>query len=111
MRAGLLRHRLQIQSLGGSPDSFGQTQPEWTTVATVWGQVEPLLGRERFTAQQVQAEVTHKITVRAREVSPADRIVFTDANGTERRFGILEVLKPSEREISLTLMAQEEVPA
>jgi SPP1 family predicted phage head-tail adaptor len=104
MRAGLLRHRLEVQSRAGSQDTYGQTLPEWTTTATVWGQVEPLLGRERFTAQQVQAEVTHKITLRARDVSPSNRIKFG-----ERHFGIIEVLNPSERSISLTLMAKEEV--
>ena len=104
MRAGLLRHRLQIQAVSGTPDTFGEQTPVWTTIATVWGEVKPLMGKERFTAQQVQAEVTHSITVRHCEISPAHRIKFGD-----RLFGILEVLRPSERQISLTIMAKEEV--
>ncbi len=104
MRAGLLRHRLQIQEVAGEPNSYGEPSKVWTTIATVWGEVKPLMGKERFTAQQVQADVTHAITMRSRDVSASNRILFG-----ERIFGILEVLRPSERRISLTLMAREEV--
>ncbi len=106
MRAGLLRHRLVIQQADAvQKNTYGEPQsPTWTTIATVWGEVKPLMGKERFTAQQVQADVTHQITLRSRAVSPSNRILFG-----ARVFGILEVLRPSEREISLTLMAREEV--
>ncbi len=108
MRAGLLRHRLEIQESDGVPqNTFGEPQaPTWTTRAHIWGDVSPLMGRERMTAQQVQAEVTHNITIRnlTIELSAAYRIKFG-----ERIFGILEILRPKERKISVTIMAKEEV--
>jgi SPP1 family predicted phage head-tail adaptor len=107
MRAGLLRHRLQLQRVDGTPDSFGQPGTEWGTYATVWGSIEPLVGRERFTAQQVQAEVTHKVVMRANgapDVRAKDRVVFEG-----RVFNILgPALNLAERGISLTLMVAEE---
>lgn len=104
MRAGLLRHRLAIQEVSGEPNTYGEPSKAWTTIATVWGEVKPLMGQERVTARQVQAEVTHSITLRSRNVSAANRIKFG-----ERTFGILEVLRPSERRISLTILAKEDV--
>lgn len=65
MRAGKLRHRLEIQSQAQTQDSItGEVTGGWSTVATRWGSVEPLNGREYVQSQQVQAEVTHRITMR-----------------------------------------------
>lgn len=104
MRAGLLRHRLEIQAVAGEQAGSGEPSKEWTTTATVWGSVDPLQGRERMMAQQVQSEVTHRIVVRGRDVSPANRIKFGD-----RIFNLIEAIDPAERGISRTFMAQEQV--
>lgn len=105
MRSGLLRHRLEIQKRTLLPDSFGADIPVWNTIARVWGEVKPIMGKERFTADQTQAEVSHEITLRdRRDVSAEHRILF----GT-RVFNIVETLRPSERHISLRIMALEEV--
>lgn len=105
MRAGELRHRLQIQEVSEAQNTFGEPEKLWATIATVWGRVHPILGRERFTAQQVQADVTHEITIRDRtDVAPVNRIRFGD-----RYFNIHEVRRPAERNISLVIMAKEVV--
>jgi SPP1 family predicted phage head-tail adaptor len=64
MRAGLLRHRVQVQSPTGTQDEYGQAVLGWTTLGARWASVEPLMGREMWQAQQVQADTTHKVTLR-----------------------------------------------
>ena len=64
MRAGLLRHRVELQSSTMDPNDFGEPVPTWTTYATVWGRVSALRGEERWAAQQLSGKVTHEVEVR-----------------------------------------------
>ena len=64
MQAGKLRHRVQIQAPTDVRDDHGGNTRTWTTIATVWGSVEPLSGRELFEAQQVHARAAVRIRVR-----------------------------------------------
>lgn len=64
MRAGTLKHRVELQSPNTAPDSAGWVGDDWTTVETVWSRIEPLSGREQMLAAQRQAETTHRITLR-----------------------------------------------
>lgn len=75
MRAGLLRHRVRIETRVQAQDAYGQPVQDWAEVTTVWASVEPVSGREYWAAQQAQAEVTHRVVMRARELSPAMRLV------------------------------------
>ena len=104
MRAGLLRHRLRIEEAADVTSASGDGQPTkaWNVLGTVWGSVEPLSGRELFSAQQVSARTTHKITLRARSVSPKHRIVYG-----QRIFHLTSVCNKAERDISLEIMAEE----
>ncbi len=67
MRAGLLRHRVAIQTNAEtrSPTS-GQLVKEWVTENTVWASVEPLKGEKLVQAQQVCPRVTHEVQLRGR---------------------------------------------
>jgi SPP1 family predicted phage head-tail adaptor len=77
MRAGKLRHRLKIQSKTTALDSFGGGAATWSTFANVYGSVEPLTGRERFDAQQVNPEVNHVVRIRYLDgVVPEQRILW-----------------------------------
>jgi len=67
MRAGLLRHKVTIQSRVESQGSTGEVTWTWEDVATVHAAVEPLTGREAIAAQQVQSEATVKVRIRYRE--------------------------------------------
>lgn len=62
--AGKLRHRIVIEQPTKTRDPYGAEVETWTPFATVWAAVEPLRGREFFAAQQVNAEVTHRVTLR-----------------------------------------------
>lgn len=64
MRAGWLRHRVEILAKEASRDSFGAEVIAWVTVATVWASVEPLRGREYIEAKQGQVEVSHRVVMR-----------------------------------------------
>lgn len=103
--AGRLRHRITIQSATEAQDAHGGTTRTWADVATVWGSIEPLRGREFMNAQQLQSEVTHRVQLRYYAgVTTAYRLRF----GT-RLFNIVSVLNPSERNIELEIMAVESV--
>src|SRR5690625_1847908 len=65
--AGKLRHRVTIQKCVLGIVSVGGRKVTWDDVATVWAAIEPLSARERLVADQVQSEVTARITIRYRD--------------------------------------------
>ncbi|WP_434565155.1 phage head closure protein [Thermoanaerobacterium thermosaccharolyticum] len=67
MNAGKLRHRATIQQLVNIDDGAGGSIETWQDIVTVWAAIEPLRGNERYTAQQVQSTLSHKVTIRYRE--------------------------------------------
>lgn len=105
MRAGELRHRVTIQQKSVTRDSFGAETVSWTDVAVVWAAIEPLQGREFFSAQQVNAEVTTRIRIRYRSgITPAMRVLFGS-----RAFDIQGIINIEERNRELHLMCKEVV--
>lgn len=78
MKAGRLREHISIQRRASSLNNFGESKGVWTTLADTWAAVEPLAGREFFSAQQVQSDVTTRIVCRyssaLADVTPKDRI-------------------------------------
>lgn len=105
MRAGRLRHRLEIQAATEARDAAGGVTRTWATEATVWGAVEPFRGREVFEAGQVESEATHRIIVRYRGNLTSDkRIKF----GT-RVFNIDFVANRDERNREIEILAVERV--
>ena len=64
MKIGQLRHRITVQQLSKARNSMGEEEPGWTNFATRWASIEPISGREYFTAQQVNAEITHRVRMR-----------------------------------------------
>lgn len=107
MRAGELRHRVTIQYLPPEDqrarDPFGSVIEEWIDYATVWAAVEPLSGREYFSAQQMNAEVTTNIRIRYLSgVTPSMRVKWG-----ERLYNIQSVINVRERNRELHLMCKE----
>jgi SPP1 family predicted phage head-tail adaptor len=103
MQAGKLRTRLTIQNAMTLIDPYGESLKTWTTLATVWGSVEPLRMQEYFEAQQTQAKATHRIEIRYLPgVLPTQRIVMGS-----RIFEITAVLNPQERNARLQILAVE----
>lgn len=107
MRPGQLRHRIEIQRhtiVGYDPANMPIM--DWGTLAEVWGAVEPVSGKEYWARVQVQAETTHKITLRwpGFEIKPTDRILFED-----RILEIEAVLNLEERNQWVELMCKEKL--
>lgn len=107
MRAGKLRHTVTIQQrTAGSPQRTASGQPDtsWTTFqAGVPCSIDPISGREYFTQQQVQGEVTHRIRLRyLAGITQSMRVLYG-----ARVFDIVSVLNWEERNIELHLMCVE----
>ncbi len=106
MRTGLLRHRVTIQKpISTAKGDDGAPIITWEKVLDTWASVEPLSGREYFDAQQVNADVTHKASMRYRSgIDSTMRILLGS-----RLLLILAVLNTEERSRELVLMCREEV--
>lgn len=103
MKIGRLRHRITIQKYTATRDSFGADVEDWTDIANVWASITPVSGKEYYAAQQINAEITTKITIRyIKDINPKMRVVFKD-----RMFEILSVINSEERNIELNLMCKE----
>jgi putative phage head-tail adaptor len=103
MNIGKLRHRITLLRQVNEVNDYGASTQTWKRVATVWANVRPLSGREYFSAQQVQSEITTQIWLRYIEgIKPTMKVKFG-----EREFEILSVLNIQERDVSLQLMCKE----
>ncbi len=104
--SGLLRHRVTLESRTNALDSYGEDVPTWTEIAKAYAQIVAVTGRERFEAQQVQSDVTHRIIIRYNSVVatlvPADRIVYGS-----RTFDIVGVWDKDGRSRYITLLVLE----
>lgn len=82
VKAGRLRERVQFQRRTQNLNDFGEPLQVWSTLADEWASVEPLSGREFFTALQSQSDITVRVVCRyssaVAAVKPQDRIVHGD---------------------------------
>lgn len=69
MRAGILRHRVDIQNLQVMQDAeTGETMRTWKTVwPAVPASVEPLSAREFIAAQATQSQIVARVVIRWRD--------------------------------------------
>ena len=79
MRPGQLRERAILQRNTPTTSGRGEKVDSWAAYGTVWCEVLALRGREYYLAQQVNAEVQFKVSLRYRDdVTAQDRIVWGD---------------------------------
>lgn len=65
MRAGNLRHKIKLQTIGTASNDFGETeQNNYQDFKTVWSSITPIGGGESFLSNKDFATVTHKIKIR-----------------------------------------------
>ena len=103
MRAGALRHRVALQSVGTTYDDYGDLSDSWSTAASVWAAIDPVSGREKDISGELSGVVTHKIKISYRaSVSPQNRITFDS-----RTFQVESVRNWQERDIYLELLCKE----
>ena len=101
---GRLRHRVTIQRFDRVDDGGGGTEERWVDVATVWAGVEPIRGRERLEAMQLEQSVSHRVVIRYRpDVDGRNmRIVHRG-----RALHVQAVVSPDERNRWLELLCEE----
>ena len=104
-RACDLRHTITIQEAVASLTAGGGSAVVWTKVVTVRAAIDPLSGSETLRAMQLQAKISHRITIRYRSgITAAMRILFG-----ARTMNIRAILNPGERNRWLEIMAEEGV--
>ena len=105
--AGDMRHRASVQQDNGTErDAAGKRIEAWSEVAMRWVEIRPLSGRERWQAQQVEADVDSEIRMRGMsDLAPNWRLVV---NGT-RVYEILHVIRPLEVSAEVRLLCREVV--
>lgn len=107
---GELRHRVAIQRKTRSADDGMSDYTEtWATVATVWAKVEPKLGREIVTADQVVHRLSCVITFRRQAsftATAADRVIYQTRN-----YAILGVREVEEGRRWIELQCEEGAPS
>ena len=114
MRAGLIRNRLTIQTRMEVSDSMGGAIVTWPERywLTVWAAVWPIRGLEGVDAKSLEGKITHKIRMRyhtlnnGNDITPANRIYWKTKG---KYYNIRSVVNPDQRNISLEIMAEEEV--
>ena len=108
MQSGKLRHRVTIRNLIETQSTItGELVQSWSTVLDgVWASIEPLQGREYFQAQQTQARVDTKISLRYSTVNITPKM--TVHNGTNV-YNIETVINPELRNREMDLMCFQRV--
>jgi len=106
MRAGRLRHRVELHALSQTAGDFNEPVDTWTKFATVYADIHPMRGTERFEAAQVAAEATHKVRLRydndVSTLDVRDRVIFGD-----RTFEIVSLVNRGERNIEVEMLCAE----
>lgn len=107
-RVGSLRNRLQVQRTLDARDLDGGVVADWSTVATVWGAVEPARGDEPFLSGRFEGQVTHLVVIRygldLAALGPKYRVLFG-----ARALEIVGVVNKDERNRILELACFERV--
>lgn len=100
---GKMKHYIALQHWSETRTASGFATQTYTTYASVWSALRTLSGRERLSAQQVNATLTHEITIRYRDdVQADDRIVWGS-----RIFDIKDVRNVDEADVEIRMLAVE----
>jgi len=106
IRAGDLRHSIQIQAETVTYDAGGGGPSTFTTVAggACRASINPSAGRERYLGGALQGEVSHEIKTRyLAGVSNEHTVLLADG----RRFQVVSVLDWGNRHVEMSLFCVE----
>lgn len=106
MRAGALRHLVQLQTETRARDAFGGVVETPVALVTVPADVQPVEPEERFDAQSLSVRPSHRVTIRWRsDVRQGMRLVYDG-----RTYNILNAYDPAQRRRELRLLVSSETP-
>lgn len=108
--AGKRHRRITIEARSTSKGTYGEQAATWSTIATVWASIRGLQGRELQAAQQLNTEVSHKITITwaAAFADPVQMAKYRISYGT-RIFNIHASINTDERNREIVLLCTEGV--
>jgi SPP1 family predicted phage head-tail adaptor len=105
MHVGMLNKFIELQEKTQTQDPSGQRQDSWKTIAGVYANIKPLVGRDYLAAQQVVDEVSHDVTIKYRRgVKPQMRVKYLNLY-----YEIVSVIDPNEMREWLFLKCREAV--
>ena len=88
MRIGPMKQRITIQRYTATNDTYEQPRKIWTDLKTVWADVQPLTGKEFWSAEAANSDVQGKMFIRHYPtLHTTDRILMD-----ERIFEILSLI-------------------
>ncbi|ADU30361.1 phage head closure protein [Evansella cellulosilytica] len=100
MNSGKLNRPISIKEEQSISDGGGgQTTQDVLIVDKTWGNIATLSGREQWQAQQMEAQVSHKVTIRYRNGIKRTQFVLYK----ERKFEIQYIFNPNESNTWLEL--------
>lgn len=105
------RHQVTVQGLTETPDQSGGYTQVWADKFTAWAAIEdfsllPRYEKERWSEQQLQTEVSQKITIRYQpNVTARDRVLYGS-----RVYAIIGVINPLQMNVVLHLMVNAFTP-
>lgn len=108
MRAGNLRHRVDIQVQTETPDGLGGSTLSWDSVSgmgSVPAAIWPTSAKERLDGMKLEQVITHKIRIRYQSgITSKNRILFG-----ARVFNIVSILNFEERNKVLDMLCTEDL--
>ena len=105
MKIGKLRHQITIQQVSETQGADGSVIETWSICVTIQASIDPVSGLEYFVAHAIQADVTHRISLRYLSgITPKMRV-----NYSSRIFDIQSVINMGERNRELQLMCRESI--
>ena len=103
VRNGRYRHKVTIQQPTETVDAAGQAVKSWSTFAQPYASIEPLRGREYFSAERFESEITVRIRLQYLSgVTSKMRVSFDS-----RTYNIESVIDPMERGREMQLMCSQ----
>lgn len=108
IRAGTLRHALTLQAPVATQDSTGGMVGGWTTLGTIYGEIQPLSVAERLASQAISPDMTHQITTRyvSQFADPVVTATYRLLYGS-RIFSVIGAENDEERDRLITLRVSE----
>lgn len=107
IRAGKLRQRVSIQTRTTAANTYNEPVETWTTTATVWGELTPLLTGTReamaLGSDILQARVSWQCRLRYTDLSPVTNRLLIDG----RLFEVTGVTDPDGRKAELVAFCYE----
>ena len=94
MNPGELKHRITFQV-----QDLEQEEETWNDILSTWANINPISGKEYYSAETINSDLTHKIRLRYRKgITPDMRILYN-----ERIFYIVSVINEYEKNIILSV--------